>query len=105
MRKTLAPLLFVFLIGCGTVLTPQTARERLAAAEVSYQTAATTILNLNASGVIKSGTDTARMVISSAQTANSGLSAWRATVDSPVAESAAMAALRALQTLLVGLQK
>ena len=70
MKALFAPLFLIFLVACTTPVTPQTASERLAAAEISYQTAVQTLNQLTDAGVIKPGTDTAKRVVAAAQAAN-----------------------------------
>jgi len=101
--RRLAPLLFIFLIGC--VATPDTPRQRLAAAEVSFNTALKTIDRLADTGVLVKGSDTARAAHTGVLSTNAGLMAWRSNIDDSEAQAAVYAALNSLQALLVELQR
>lgn len=102
--KYLAPLLLIVLVGCVSPPAPETMRQKLAAAELSYQGALQTIQSLQQSGLIVKGSNTARRVITAVKTANAGLVQWRAQVDSPAAQTGALAALSSLSTLIAELQ-
>ena len=101
--RLLSPLLFIFLIGC--VATPDTPRQRLAAAEVSFSTALKTIDRLADTGVLLKGSDTAKAAHAGVMSTNAGLVAWRVNINDSEAQAAVYAALNSLHALLVELQR
>jgi hypothetical protein len=103
----LSLLLLVFVSGCAITggPAPETARERYAAAEASYNAAITTVDQLATSGFIKTGTPAAQSVAASIRMARTALNVWGAAPDNLSRQQAALVALRALQQLLVDLQR
>jgi hypothetical protein len=107
MRK-LVPFLLVFIIsGCTLVgaPSPETSREKYAAAESSYTTFILTVDNLITNGTLVRGTPAAQSIVASIKSTRTALDSWGRDVDNPTVQQAALIALTALQTGLVELQK
>jgi hypothetical protein len=106
MRNVIASFfLLFFVVGCaGTdgsrMVVPETANERLAAAEVTYEGAVTSIRDLITVGVVKPGTETGDKLAKGIITARLALDAWGAAPNDPTAMSTALTALKALQSVL-----
>ncbi|MGI9292559.1 MAG: hypothetical protein ACR2PS_01135 [Pseudomonadales bacterium] len=103
--KYAIPFLCLILVSCTTLPQPQTMRQNLAAAELSFQGALRTIQNLQQSGTIQKGSQTARNAATAVRSVNQGLVSWRANVDSPAAQQGVLSALTALSTLLNEIQR
>lgn len=93
----LAGLLLFAVAACAGV-TPQTPRERLAAAELSYQAALSEIRVLADAGLIKG--NTAATTAASVRTVDAAIAAWRLNPDSPDYMAAANSALAPLLKLI-----
>ena len=93
------------LVACAGTPTPETPREKYAAAESSYRAIVTTVDQLATAGTIKRGTLAARTVASSLRAARAALNAWGASPDSLSRQQAALTALLSVQRLLVDLQR
>lgn len=106
MRKLLVPFFAVFfLVGCANAVTPETPRERLAAAEVTYQAAVSTVRDFIVAGTLKPGTQTAEHAATSIRTARVALDAWHAAPDNEDQMTTALLALQALNTVLLQLKE
>lgn len=106
LRNLFAPLLILFVVsGCVNQPLPETPRERLAAAEVTYQGALNTIGQLIDQGTIVKGSPVAQRVGQAIVAARSSLDIWQQLPDSEDRQTAAIAALSALQKVLTEIQK
>lgn len=101
MRKLLAPLMVVLLVaGCATETIPQTPRERLVAAEATYQAALSTANDFVNQGLIEQGSETAVKIGSAIVTARTALNAWHVVPDNQDRMVTALSALKVLQSVL-----
>lgn len=106
LRNLFTPLLVLFVVaGCANQPLPETPRERLAAAEVTYQGALNTIGQLTEQGTIVKGSPAAQRVGMAIVTARSSLDIWQQLPDSEDRQTAAIAALQALQAVLTEIQR
>jgi hypothetical protein len=101
MRRIFAPFLFLLVLlpaACGSLPAPETNRERLAAAEVTFQAALQTANDLVAAGKLDEGAKA--RVGSALQAAYTALQAWRLNPDMADSYQTTLAALRAVQAVL-----
>lgn len=105
--KYLAPFLILFVVGCGTLNTPvpETPREKLTAAEISYIGAGSAIEQLVNTGVIVKGSAVALSLKTASVTTNQALILWRAAPENLSYRDAAIASLTALQTALASVSQ
>jgi len=106
MRKAIASFLLVFFVaGCvGTEAVPQTPRERLVAAEATYQAALGTANDFVVQGLIVKGSENAIMLGSAIITARAALDAWHVVPDNQDRMITAISALKVLQATLNSLK-
>jgi len=106
-RLAAALLLLVFVEGCAVTggPVPETAREKYAAAEASYNAAVTTVDQLASAGLFVKGSPEAQSVAASVKTARAALDGWGVSPDNLSRQQAALVALGSLQQLLVQLQR
>lgn len=101
MKKLVAPFILVFALGiAGCVSTPQTPRQWLASAELTYQSALHSINDLTAQGVIEPGSEKARQAADAIKATRAALDVWQTNPDSKDKMSAGLTALQALQVLI-----
>ena len=105
MRHVLILLFCIGFTACGSVPTPETSREKYAAAEATYKAVVTTIDQLATARIIRNGTPTAQTVASSLKITRAALDAWGVSPESVPRQQAALVALQALQRQLVELQR
>ncbi len=99
-------LLFFMVAGCGTTppIVPLTMNEKIAAAEVTYEAAVSSVRDLLVQGVIKKGTPTADKMASAIILARTSLDAWGLFPNDPDAQGNALGAIKALQFALTSLK-
>lgn len=78
----------------------QTARERLAAAEISYRAAVLSLTDITRAGIIEPESQLAEYVATSVLSTRAGLDRWHENVDDPDLEQAAMSGLAVLKSLV-----
>ena len=103
MRAALVLLVCIGLVGCVPIPSPETAREKYAAAEISYKAAVTTIGQLADAGTLQKGSAVAKRTATGLRAARGALDAWGAAPDSRSRQEVALTALRALQGILSGI--
>lgn len=105
--KNLAPILFVFLIGCAIVgaPSPETPREKYAAAETSYKAAVTTIDQLATAGTLRKGSAPSQRIAAALRSTRTALNIWGHNPDSLTGQNAALTALTGLQAVLIEIQR
>lgn len=106
MRKLIAPFLAIFLVvGCvSSTVAPETPRERLAAAEVTYAFALSSIDALVNHGLIEPGTEAAHSLGTAIIASRAALDAWQAVPNDKDRMVTALSALRVLQSVLNSLK-
>lgn len=105
MRSLVAPLLILFLVsGCSNTPLPETPRERLAAAEITYQSALNTVDQMLTQGLIVPGSDIAQRLGAAIVSARASLDIWQQLPDNADSQTAAIAALSVLQKMLTEIQ-
>lgn len=90
-----AIIIALFLASCTVLPSPQTARQREAVAETGFQATLAAIDAADRAGKIPDGDKPA--LVAGIELAHSALVAWRAAVDNPGLEAAALAALADLK--------
>lgn len=93
------------LAGCVTQTPPETPRQKLAAAEVTYQGVVETVSALITQGTLIKGSKTAQRVADAVLSARIALDIWHQMPDSQDRQTAAIAALSALQQVLTEVQR
>ncbi len=86
--------------GCAGLGVPETPREKLVAAEVTYQAAVSTVRDLVNAGTIKKGTDVGYRVVTLIVAARSALNAWHSLPEDRDYMATALVALTALQGII-----
>jgi hypothetical protein len=105
MRALVVPFVLLMVISACAIPAPETMRQKLATAEIAYQAAIQSALDLRASGKITKGSATDDKVKLAATSVNNGLIEWRAQVDNPDRQVAVMASLATLQRLLAEIRR
>lgn len=96
--KFLAPFLLIFVVSCANI--PETPNERYAAAEIAYQAAVQTSIDLAEQGIIKSGSDEAIIIVDTIITTRSALDSWSVLIGDSSRMTKALTALKALQGII-----
>jgi len=105
MRKLLAPFVVLLLVGCTGVVVPESPRESLTAAEVTYQGVLNTANDFVTQGIIKKGSENAIKVGSAIIAARTALDAWHVVPDNRDRMTTAISALKVVQSLLTTLKQ
>lgn len=98
-----AVMLALLLTSCAGMMQPQTPRERLVLAEEEYQALLMTVSDFTERGLIT--TENRVPIRGAIVAARTALDAWHVNPDSPDAMSAALATLRAIQSILDTLEQ
>ena len=93
--------LALVLVGCAGVPAPETPREQLVAAEVSYGSILDDVRSLATSGIIEPGSQTADTVALFLIEARAALDAWQVNPDDPNMAVVAQKSLERLKLLLL----
>lgn len=106
MMKLIAPFLLVFIVGCSTlgIVSPETPRERLVAAELTYEAVLTSVRDLVVAGTIVKNTDTGDQIANAIVAARTALDVWQLTPDNRDNMTLALTTLQTLQGVLNTIQ-
>ena len=91
--------------GIGPIPSPETSREKLAAAEISYGALLDQVGSLTAAGLIERGSSTADTVAVLLVETRAALDAWQTAPDDPSLAQFGLATISRLKLLLISLNQ